>query len=105
MFNILETQEHQLVGMISNKDSNQLPPFTKGRLINKNFYEGQLKVEFESSHGSLPDYFELDAIPIVSDKFVDFWQDLPIDNYQLFPAVIRFPDKEFAGYSILNIEK
>jgi len=103
MFNILETQEHQLVGMISNVGSIRVPPFTKGKLITDSFNEGQLKVEFESNHESLPDYFELDAIPIVSNKFVEVWQGLPIDNYQLFPVMIRFPDDELAGYSILNI--
>lgn len=103
MFSILETQEHQLVGMISNTASMRVPRFTKGKQIADNFENGQLKVELESDHEFLPDYFELDATPIVSGKFVELWQKLPFDNYQLFPITVKLPSREIKDYSILNI--
>ena len=103
MFSILETQEHQLVGMISNTHSMKIPRFTKGKAITDKFENGQIKVELESDHESLPDYFELDAIPIVSSKFAEIWRGLPFDNFQLFPVIVKLPSKEIGSYFILNI--
>jgi hypothetical protein len=51
----------------------------------------------------LPDYFELDETPIVSERFVTAWKLLPIDNYQLFPVTVKFPNSQLQGYYILNI--
>lgn len=103
MYYILESQEHVLVGMISYQNAGWGLGFTRGDVFDSNFGEEGLCVLFEKNHAALPDYFELDATPIVSEKFVQLLKSLPVDNYQLFPVVVKFPGRQITGHYILNI--
>jgi len=103
MFHILESQQHELVGMISYPDSGWGLTFTKGSHLDPNFGGGDIVVRFDSNHDILPDYFELDGTPIVSEKFLNVWKTLQVDNYQVFPITVKFPNEELAGHYILNI--
>lgn len=103
MFYIIESQDHEWVGRISYPDSGWGLDFNEGQSIDPHFGDGNIIVEFEADHDSLPDYFEIDGTPIVSEKFVRAWKDLPLDNYQLFPVKVKFPKSQRVGYSILNV--
>lgn len=102
MLYILECQHHKLVGKIAFKSASWGMDFTEGKLLEPDF-GGDITVEFEDKHDSLPDYFELDETPIVSENFINTWKSLPIDNYQLFPVTIKFPNGQQQGYYILNV--
>ncbi len=102
MFYILECEHHKLVGRISFQSSGWGLDFTEGELLDPKF-GGDITVEFEANHASLPDYFELDETPIVSENFIKAWKLLPVDNYQLFPVTVKFPDSQLQGYYILNV--
>jgi hypothetical protein len=103
MYYILESQQHALVGMITYPNPGWGLHFTKGNLLDADFGEGQIFVEFEADHDELPDYFELSATPIVSEKFVQQLKTLPFDNYQLFPVIVKMPGGQSAGHYILNV--
>jgi hypothetical protein len=103
MYHILESQQHVLVGMISYPNPGWGLHFTKGNFLEPDFGEGQIYVEFESSHDTLPDYFELSATPVVSEKLVTQLKMIAVDNYQLFPVIIKMPDSQLTGYYILNV--
>lgn len=93
MLYLLESAHHELVSMISypNSGSNFGLDFTKGLRLSDDLANGQLFIEFESDHESLPDYFEVDGIPIVSESFLSGWRTIPAANYQIFPISTRFP--------------
>lgn len=103
MFYILESKHHELVGMISYENSGWGLHFTKGKLLDPDFGHGETSIELESNHDSIPDYFELTATPIVSEKFVNHLKALPLDNYQLFPVLINMPDSQIMGHYIFNV--
>lgn len=103
MYYILESQPHVMIGMISYQNVGWGLGFTRGDLLDSSFGEGGICVEFEENHAALPDYFELDATPIVSERFVQQLKSLPIDNYQLFPVEVRFPGRQITGHYILNV--
>lgn len=103
MFYILDSQHHKLVGMISYPNSGWGLTFTKGELLNPNFGDGNISVKLESNLEYLPDYFELDGTPIVSEKLLNIWKSLPIDNYQEFPITVELPSRQIQGHYILNI--
>lgn len=93
MLYLLESAHHELVCMISypNSGSNFGLDFTKGLRLSDGLANGQLLIDFESDHESLPDYFEVDGMPIVSESFLSVWRTIPADNYQVFPISTRFP--------------
>lgn len=103
MYYILESREHALVGMISYPNSGWGMHFTKGSLLDPSFGEGQIYVEFESNHDIIPDYFELSATPVVSERFVQQLKTIPLDNYQLFPVTIKMPEGQVTGHYIFNV--
>ncbi len=100
---ILESREHTLVGMISYRNSGWGTHFTRGELLEENFGEGEILVEFEKNHDQLPDYFELSAVPVVSENFVRHLEALAPENFQLFPVTVKMPGRELSGYSIINV--
>ncbi len=103
MYYILESELHTMVGMITYPNPGWGLHFTKGVSLDSDFGEGQIFVEFEKDHDALPDYFELSKTPIVSEKFVQQLKTLPLDNYQLFPVVVKMPAGQVMGYYILNV--
>lgn len=103
MYYIMDSQHHNLVSMISYPDMGWGLHFTKGEYLPPNFGAGNILIEFESDHSALPDYFEIDGTPVVSEKFVQVWKTLPIDNYQLFPVTAKFPSFVLQGHHILNV--
>jgi len=103
MYYILESQQHVLVGMISYQNAGWGMHFTRGNMLDTGFTEGPIYVELESNHDVLPDYFELTGTPIVSEKFVQQLKTLPLDNYQLFPVIVKMPDQQIMGHYIFNV--
>lgn len=105
MLYILESAHHELVSMISypNSESGWGLDFTKGHRLSDNFGGGQIFIDFESDHELLPDYFEVDGIPIVSENFLNVWRATPADNYQVFPIFARFPNRVGQQCYIINV--
>lgn len=103
MFYILESQDHELVGMILFAGSGWGLDFCEGKRVPLDFDERPIIVELQADHDELPDYFEIDGTPIVSEGFARTWRALPLDNYQLFPVLVRLPGHEISTHFILNI--
>lgn len=103
MYYVMETQHHELVSMISYPGIGWGLAFTEGKYLEPNFGNGEILIEFESDHASLPDYFEVDGTPIVSEKFAQVWQSLTIANCQFFPITAKFPSRLLQGHQVLNI--
>ena len=51
----------------------------------------------------LPDYFEVDGIPIVNQNFIDTIESAGVDNFQALPVDIRFDDTTKEGHFLLNV--
>lgn len=77
--------------------------FLKGYPLTPPAHPDQLKVEFETEAVALPDYFEANSSPIVNDKVAGVLNGLKLDNIQLFPVKIEFPEKQVPGYYALNV--
>ena len=93
----------EAVGSISYQNSGWGLHFTQGKRLDSGLGDNPIVVSLESNHDTIPDYFEISAVPIVSENFVLALKTLPDDRYQLFPATIKMPSREIGGYHILNI--
>ncbi len=101
MHYIIDSQHHELIGMISYNGAGWGGNFTKGNVVDLG--EERVLIELEEKPDSLPDYFELSATPIVSRAFLDVFEKLPLDNYQIIPVTVITPNTEISGHYILNI--
>lgn len=103
MYYILKTEHHELAGMIDYSGDNWGQDFNQGVPLDESFDDLKITVKLERDPDQLPDYFELDATPIISDKFVQELKHLPMNTYQLYPILIESPQGSRAGYSLLNV--
>lgn len=101
---ILESKLHSLVSHISySEDSGWGLDFLKGFLVNIPQDRSGLFVEAESERVELPDYFEVDGVPIVRKKFIDTIELAGVDNFQALPVEVRFENGADKGYFLLNV--
>lgn len=104
---IQETEAHKLVGRISLRGEGADIIFTKGRSIS-GIDAAELLVELENqlsqyNDGRLPDYFEIDATPIVSKAFVESIKNSLNAACQIFPVSLKFQDLMISDYFVINV--
>lgn len=104
MIYILESKLHSLISYISYvEDGGWGLDFFKGVVLNAPNNTNDLYVDAESPKTPLPDYFEVQGVPVVNKKFIAALESASVDNFQAFPIEIRFEDGVTSGHSILNI--
>lgn len=104
MIYILESKLHSLISYISySEDGGWGLDFFKGLILDVPKNNNALYVEAESQKTPLPDYFEVQGVPVVSKKFIVALENVSVDNFQAFPVEIRFEDGIVSGHFILNV--
>lgn len=61
-------------------------------------------IHFECEKIELPDYFEVDGVPVTNNKFLNCFKDACINDIQKFQADIHFMDGKVSGYYVLMQE-
>ncbi|VAW83610.1 hypothetical protein MNBD_GAMMA16-769 [hydrothermal vent metagenome] len=101
---ILESKLHKLISHISySQDSGWGLDFLQGFIVDIPQDKGELFIEAESLKVSLPDYFEVDGVPIVTSKFINIIENAGVDNFQALPVDIRFEDGVDEKHFLLNV--
>ena len=103
MYYVLYAKPDEIVvGQVSEEDSPLYNKYLQGSLLPIEEYPKQLVVEIETSLRVVPDYLELQGIPIASANFIQGLKNSGVDNFQAFSANLKLPEKVITGYSILN---
>lgn len=104
MIYVLESERIYMISHLSYaQDSGWGIDFLKGFVIDAPLGKEDLFVEVEKKKISLPDYFEVDGVPVVTQKVIDTFKSAGVDNFQAFPVEVRFEDETVSGYSLLNV--
>lgn len=107
MYSILESDNSiSRVYYLNYKGSNGLGlDFSKGLFIEPLANENSLFIDFECKKIKLPDYFEVQGVPIANEKLIKAFEDGAADanNFQIFPVEIQFENGKMSGYYLFNI--
>jgi len=104
MIYILESKLHSLISYISySEDGGWGLDFFKGSVLDAPKNNNDLYIEVENVKTPLPDYFEVQGVPVVNKKFITTLESVSADNFQAFPVEIRFEDGLTSGHFILNV--
>ena len=104
MYYVLESELLELVThLVYQKDDGFGLSFLKGGILPQNITSGDLYVEVESNAVDLPDYLEVDSVPLVNQKFLNVLIDSGVNNYQSFPVEVRFEDSVVKDRFIINV--
>ncbi len=77
--------------------------FLYGHLVEIPKNQGDLYVTVEHTQIDLPDYIEVDGVPIVTDKFIDILDTAGVDSFQAIPVEIRFEDGVQNDRFLINV--
>lgn len=101
---VLESKKHRLISHLSYSQGGGWGlDFFSGAILDIPQKSDDLYVEVENSKVPLPDYFEVDGVPIVNQRFVDTISHIGVDNYQALPIEIRFTNEIEKSYYLLNV--
>ncbi len=64
---------------------------------------GQLYISFESDEIDLPDFFEVEGTPVVSESILKDLLSLASSDVQPIATQIRFRNSELSGYWLINV--
>ena len=104
MYYVLESKNIQLVAhLIYRADDGWGLSFQKGGEIPPLSKNSDLFVEVESRVIDIPDYTEVDGVPLVSAKFLEVLEKVGVKNYQSFPAEVRFKKTFIKDRFIINV--
>lgn len=104
MIYVLESKLHSLISYISYAaDGGWGLDFFKGVMLDVPRNSNDLYIEAEGLKTTLPDYFEVQGVPVVSKKFIAVLEGASIDNFQAFPVDVRFENGTMSGHFILNV--
>jgi hypothetical protein len=94
----------QIVGGVDDPDDTGLVSrFTRGTAIPADDAPRRLDVTIEHAPEEYPDYFELQQIPVVSDRFLSALRLAGVDNVAAYAVELHEADRRVSGYSVLNI--
>lgn len=101
---VLESQPSTLVAHLVNSSGEGFGlEFLQGTWLTYATVDHDLHIEIEGPVEPLPDYFEVDCVPIVNQSFMQAFQSSGCDNFQLYPLPLHFSDQEVQGYAALNV--
>jgi len=101
---ILESKLHNLVSHIVNQNGSGWGlDFLKGFLVTPPVTSSELFVEVESEQVDLPDFFEVDGVPVVRSHFIKTIESAGVDNFQLIPVEIRFKNSVVKDFFLFNV--
>jgi len=104
MIYTLESKLHTLVSYISYSEGEGWRlDFLKGLLLDVPQKKDAIFIEVENPKVPLPDYFDVQGVPIVNKKVIDALESVAVDNFQAFPVEIHFEDGITSGYFLLNV--
>lgn len=103
MLYILEADpDITIVGTVRDGEDALVSPFTLGTALPASATP-QPRVSIELAPEQYPDYFELQQIPIVSQKFLDALASAGVDNFVAFPVTLQESARAVPGHSVLHI--
>ncbi len=101
---VLESKKHKLVSHIVYKnDSGWGMDFLKGLPVAMPRSKDELFVEAEHKVVALPDYFEVDGVPVISERFVKAIESTGTENYQAIPINVHFEDGINSEHFLMNV--
>lgn len=77
--------------------------FLAGHSIEDTIHQDSIRVDFECERTDLPDYFEVDGVPVANHKLINAFEEAEEQNFQAFPVDLHFEDGIVSGYYIFNI--
>jgi hypothetical protein len=77
--------------------------FLKDHLVELPKTPNNLFVTFECNKIDLPDFFEVDGVPVANEKLIKAFKVAGDDNFQAFPVELHFIDSKIIGYYVFNI--
>ena len=103
MYYILEPQHLSLI-MHLNEGNGFGVSFLQGKAVQLPSFSTALRIEIESEYCDLPDYFEVDCVPIVNRKVIDCLDAAGVGNMQCIPVNVHFREGVVTdGYFLLNV--
>lgn len=103
MYYVLEdTGEVIIVGGVEYKNSPLANRFARGLKFEENEQPKSLRVVVENTPESYPDYFELQATPIVSERFIKALNNAGVSNFDAYPLNIHEKEKVIQGRFAVN---
>lgn len=77
--------------------------FLKGESIELRADSNRLFVKFECEKTKLPDFFEVNGVPVANEKLIKVFEGVGVNNFQAFPVEIQFENGSISGYYVFNI--
>jgi len=103
MYYVLEdTGEAIIVGGVEEAHSTLANRFARGIKLQPNEQPDGLQVVIESPPEQYPDYFELQATPIASARFLSALQAAGVNNYDAYPVAIHEAERTVTGWHVIN---
>lgn len=104
MFYILEADgDITVVGTVRDGEDALVSPLTEGGPRPAGGAAVQPRVTVELAPDQYPDFFELQRIPVVSQKFLDALKGAGVDNFVAYPVILQEPTRAVSGHSVLHI--
>jgi hypothetical protein len=104
MLYVLEPHDQEIiVGGVHDPAAPLVSRFAEGRAVAADDIAPDLRVDIECAPDAYPDYFELQQIPIVTDRFIDVLDASGVENIAVYPVPLCEENKRLQGHSILNI--
>jgi hypothetical protein len=104
MYYVLEEQVNRspIVGSVGEDQHALANRFARGHRFPPDEEPQNLFISVEYGPQHYPDYFELQATPVASQRLVQALADAGVDNFDAYPVVIRESTREVENYFVLN---
>lgn len=92
-----------IVGTALDDGARSPDKYLEGRLLTGDVVPIHPRVEIEHGPDAYPDYFELQGVPIVSERFVRVLRGAGVTNFDAYPAPLIEEGQTIQGHHLLNV--